>query len=63
MVKSKKEPKNKPEIKYPLETRINAYGFIHFSKNLLTNLGWSKGMAVTIGKDPDGNITIRRVAR
>jgi len=60
MIKTKKEPKNKPELKYPLESRINAYGFLHFCKNLLADLGWTKGTAVTIIKNPDGSIIIRK---
>jgi len=62
MAKTKKDPKNKPELEYPLESRINAYGFLHFRKNLLTDLGWNKGMAVTLDKNSEGNITIRKVA-
>jgi hypothetical protein len=61
MVKSKKESRNKPEIEYPLESRINAYGFLHFRKNLLAELGWTEGMAVTLEKNSDGSVTLRKV--
>jgi len=52
MVKIQKEPKNKPEMKYPIESRINNYGFIFLRKEWLADLGWTKGMAVTIEKEP-----------
>jgi len=61
MAKSKKAPKNKPEVKYPLESRINAYGFLHFGKSLLADLGWTKGAKITIEKNPDGSVTLRKV--
>jgi len=63
MVKTQKEPKNKPEIKYPLKSRINNYGFIFLLKEWLADLGWAKGMAVIIEKKPDGGITIQRAAQ
>jgi bifunctional DNA-binding transcriptional regulator/antitoxin component of YhaV-PrlF toxin-antitoxin module len=62
MVKPEKERENKPKIEYPIKTKINAYGFLHFPKNLLADLGWSKGTALIIEENPDGSITIRRVA-
>jgi len=62
MIKTQKEPKNKPEIKYPLESRINNYGFTFLRKEWLADLGWTRGMAVTIQKNPDGSITIQRSA-
>ena len=61
MAKTKKEPENKPEIKYPLESRINAYGFLHFGKNILADLGWTKGAKITIEKNSDSSVTLRKV--
>ncbi|MDH5687628.1 MAG: hypothetical protein OEZ48_07180 [Candidatus Bathyarchaeota archaeon] len=58
----KKAPaKGKLLVSYPLETKINDYGFVHFSTKLLGDLGWHKGMKVSIGKSDDGSITMRKV--
>jgi len=58
----KKAPaKEKPLVSYPLETKINDYGFFHFSSKLLEDLGWHKGMKVSIGKNDNGSITMRKV--
>ncbi|MDH5688991.1 MAG: hypothetical protein OEZ48_14180 [Candidatus Bathyarchaeota archaeon] len=60
MAKTKKEGENKSEVKYPLKTKVNAYGFLHFRNSWLVDLGWTKGTAVTIEKSPDGSITVRK---
>jgi hypothetical protein len=63
LVKKEKEPKNKLEIKYPLSEKINAYGFLHFRKSLLSDLGWTKDMAVTLDRNSDGSVTIRKAQK
>ena len=60
MAKTKKEWKNKPAVKYPLKTKINAYGFLHFRNSWLADLGWAKGTAVTIEKNANGSITVKK---
>lgn len=57
--KEKKIRKVKP-AKFPVDTRINDYGFLHFGVGVLKALGWSKGMALKIDKNPDGSITLRK---
>ena len=52
--------KDKSQAK-PLEATLNKYGFVHFGKNLLADLGWTKGVKVTIEKNSDGSVTIRKV--
>jgi len=56
--KSKRGGKQKP-IKFPLDARINDYGFLNFRKPLLAALGWRKGMSVKISKNEDGSLTVR----
>lgn len=58
--KEKKPRKAKP-VKFPVDARINDYGFLNFRKPLLEALGWHKGMSVKIGKNPDDSITVRKV--
>ena len=60
MAKNQKERKNKPEVKYPLRTKINAYGFLHFRNSWLADLGWCKGMPIAVERNSDGSITIRK---
>jgi hypothetical protein len=53
--------KEKPEEKsssFPADTQINDYGFLHFKKAWLEELGWSNGMALKIEKNADGSITL-----
>jgi hypothetical protein len=45
---------------FPADTEINGYGFLHFRKSWLENLGWSNGMALKIEKNADGSITLRK---
>ena len=45
---------------FPVKARINDYGFLNFRKPLLEALGWTKGIDLTIEKNPDGSITIRK---
>lgn len=57
--KTKKTRETKP-AKFPIDAKINDYGFLHFSVGLLKALGWTKGMALKIEKNPDGSIMIRK---
>jgi hypothetical protein len=55
--------KEKPEGKtspFPADAQINDYGFLHFKKSWLEDLGWSNGMALKIEKNADGSITLRK---
>ena len=45
---------------FPAAAKINDYGFLHFKNAWLENLGWSKGMALEVGKNPDGSVTLRK---
>jgi hypothetical protein len=63
----KKAPKKEPTVKgkkaeltFPATIRINAYGFIGLRKPLLTALGWKKDMALSVVKNPDGSVTVRK---
>jgi len=56
----KKTRKPKP-TKFPVDGRINDYGFLHFGVGVLKALGWSKGMALKIERNADGSITLRKV--
>jgi len=58
--KEQKAREVKP-TKFPIDARINDYGFLHFKVGWLAALGWKKGMALKIEKNPDGSITIRKV--
>jgi len=60
--KEKRTRKVKP-IKFPVDARINDYGFLNFRKPLLEALGWHKGMPVKISKNDDGSITVRKVEK
>ena len=52
---------NKPSgLKYPVEAKVNPYGFIHMRKKLLEDLGWHKGMTITIEKNEDSSITLQK---
>jgi hypothetical protein len=63
VVKERAKPKpEKPETPaFPAAAKINDYGFLHFKNAWLENLGWTKGMALKIDKNPDGSITLRKV--
>jgi hypothetical protein len=60
--KPKRQKKEKPAttVQYPLQTRINDYGFLHFKNAWLEVLGWSKGMALEVDKNADGSVTLRK---
>jgi hypothetical protein len=45
---------------FPADAKINDYGFLHFKNAWLENLGWTKGMALKIDKNPDGSVTLRK---
>jgi len=58
-----KQPRKKGQAKatgFPADTRINDYGFLHFKKRWLEELGWAKGVALKIDKSADGTITLRK---
>ena len=60
-----KKPKPKRErksqvVEYPLDAKINDYGFLHFKNGWLENLGWHKGIALTIDKNADGSVTLTK---
>ena len=55
----KKTRKPKP-AKFPVDARINDYGFLHFKVGWLEALGWKKGMALKIERNSDGSITLRK---
>ena len=55
----KKTRKVKP-TKFPVDARINDYGFLHFKVGWLEALGWKKGMVIKIQRNPDGSITVRK---
>jgi len=56
-----KKPRETKPAEFPVDAKINDYGFLHFGVGLLKALGWKKGMAVKISKNPDGSITVRKV--
>lgn len=58
--KDKKSRKPKP-AKFPVDGRINNYGFLHFKVSWLTALHWKKGMTLKIERNPDGSITVQKV--
>ena len=58
--KPKRKKREPAEVKFPVETRINNYGFIFMRKQWLAALGWAKGMKLKIHKNPDGSITIQK---
>jgi len=45
---------------FPAATRINDYGFLHFKKRWLEELGWAKGIALKIDANPDGSINLTK---
>lgn len=48
------------ESPFPADAKINDYGFLGFKIGWLTDLAWSKGMALKIEKNADGSITLRK---
>jgi hypothetical protein len=61
--KTKKEKKAKEpkQVKFPVNSKINPYGFIFMKKSWLEALGWTKGMVLRIEKNTDGSIAVRKV--
>lgn len=57
--KEKKTRKAKP-AEFPVDAKINDYGFLHFKVGVLTALGWKKGMTLKIERNEDGSITVRK---
>lgn len=62
--KTKKKAEGKGEEKttvaFPVDSRTNAYGFIYMRAKWLEALGWQKGMKLSINKNPDGSLTVRK---
>jgi hypothetical protein len=57
--KTEKPPKG---IQYPVDVRINAYGFLRLSKDLCEDLSWHWDMALKLVKNADGSATLRKAA-
>jgi hypothetical protein len=56
----KTQKKAKTPLTFPAPIRINNYGFIGVRKPLLEALSWHKGEKLTIDKNADGRITVRK---
>ena len=57
----KKQPKaKKPDLTFPTTVRVNAYGFVGIRKALLAALDWHKSMTLSVVKNPDGSVTIKK---
>ena len=56
----KEKPRKAKPAEFPVKARINDYGFLNFKAGVLAALGWTKGMDLTIEKNPDGSITVRK---
>ena len=54
------KPRKAKPVKFPVDARINDYGFLNFRKPLLAALGWHKGMPVKISKNEDSSITVQK---
>jgi mRNA-degrading endonuclease RelE of RelBE toxin-antitoxin system len=65
IVEEKAKPKREKKtvtVEYPVSLRINAYGFLRFSKDLCADLGWSWDMPLKLDKNADGSVTLRKAA-
>lgn len=58
---SSEPAKEKKPAEFPVDAKINDYGFLHFRVGVLKVLNWKKGMPVKISKNPDGSVTVRKV--
>lgn len=58
--KKAKETKEDATLTFPVNIRINDYGFIGVRKGLLEALDWRKGMALKLDKNADGSVTVRK---
>lgn len=56
-----KEKTQKSKAVFPADARINEYGFLHFRKAWLEDLGWTEGMALKMEKNSDGSVSVRKV--
>lgn len=56
----KAKSKSANTVQYPLNAKVNPWGFIHFKKHWLADLGWTEDMAITIEKNADGSLTVRK---
>jgi len=55
-IRKKAQPK---ATEFPATAQINEYGFLHFRKRWLEELGWAKGMELKVDRTPDG-LTLRK---
>ena len=46
--KAKPKPGPKTELTFPLEGKVNKYGFLHFSQRLMETLNWEKGIDIPV---------------
>lgn len=51
---------DKETVTFPLAARINPYGFIFLKAKWLAALSWRVDMPLSIDKNPDGSVTIRK---
>jgi hypothetical protein len=60
----KKEPKSakkkKEPLTFPATIKINHYGFVNLRKQLLEALGWTKDMTLSVVKNLDASVTLRK---
>lgn len=60
--KPKAKTEKEPNIaKFPVNSKINPYGFIFMKKSWLEALGWTKGLPLKIERNADGSITVHKV--
>jgi hypothetical protein len=52
--------KKRVPLTLPASCRINDYGFLGFRKPLLDALSFHKGEKLTIDKNADGSVTLRK---
>jgi hypothetical protein len=59
--KQKKASEKEVEtVTFPVNARINAYGFIHMKVGWLAALSWRVDMLIKIERNADGSITVRK---
>jgi hypothetical protein len=61
--KPSKQTRKKAQPKateFPAIARINEYGFLHFGKRWLEELGWIKGMELKVDRATDVGLILRK---
>jgi hypothetical protein len=53
---------DKEAVTFPLAARINAYGFIFLKAKWLAALSWHVDMPLSIDKNLDGSVTVRKAS-